>query len=153
MSGHRWEDDELLELLRTALAEHERVPDRFVEAGKAVFTWHSIDAELATLAYDSVTDPFAVAGGTRAEHAEIRELTFAFRNGTVQVQITNGGLLGQVVPPRRGEIELHVKGQALRRAEIDDQGWFSVTPRPRTPFRLAWRVGEENTSITDWLDL
>ena len=46
MTGWWNDDDELQELLRAALAEQRDTPARFVEAGKASFAWHSIDAEL-----------------------------------------------------------------------------------------------------------
>jgi len=153
MTGWWNDDDELLDLLREALAERRDVPARFVEAGKATFAWRSIDAELAALAYDSVTDPTALTGATRADHAAIRELTFAFRDATVHVQIVRGGLHGQVVPPRSGEVEVHVEGRPPRRAEIDEQGWFSVSPLPHTAFRLLWRIPGGATALTDWLTL
>ena len=47
MTGWRDDDEDLLALLRDALAEQREVPTRFVEAGKATFAWRSIDAELA----------------------------------------------------------------------------------------------------------
>jgi hypothetical protein len=154
MNDGWWDDDEeLLDLVRDALAEQRSVPARFVEAGRLTFAWHSIDAELAALAYDSVTDLPAVATATRADHAAVRELTFAFRNVTVHVQIARGGLQGQVVPPQRGEVEVHVDGQPVRWAEVDDQGWFSFAPVPHTPFRLLWRVAGNGTAMTDWLNL
>ena len=153
MTGWWNDDDELLELLRDALAEQREVPARFVEAGKATFAWRSIDAELAALAYDSVTDPSALAGATRADHAAIRELTFAFRDATVHVQIGRGGLHGQVVPPRPGEVEVHVQGRPPRTAPVDEQGWFSFAPVPHAPFRLVWRIMGGGTAMTDWLTL
>jgi hypothetical protein len=147
------DDDELLALLHEALAEQREVPARFVEAGKATFAWRSIDAELAALAYDSVSDPDALAGATRADHAAIRELTFAFRDATVHVQIGRGGLHGQVVPPRPGEVEVQVEGRAPRTAPVDAQGWFSFAPMPTGPFRLLWRITGGGTAMTDWLTL
>jgi hypothetical protein len=153
MTGWWNDDDELQELLREALAEQRDTPARFVEAGKASFAWHSIDAELAALSYDSVTDAPALAGVRQADRAAIRELTFAFRDATVHVQIARSGLHGQVVPPRRGEVELHVEGRPVRTAEVDDQGWFSFAPLPTTAFRLLWRIAGGGTAMTDWLTL
>ena len=153
MTGWWNDDDELQELLREALAQQRDVPARFVEAGKATFAWHSIDAELAALSYDSVTDAGVLAGVRQADHAAIRELTFAFRDATVHVQIGRGGLHGQVVPARRGEVELHVEGRPARTAEVDDQGWFSFAPLPTTAFRLLWRIAGGGTAMTDWLTL
>jgi len=151
MTGWRDDDEDLLALLRDALAEQRDVPGRFVEAGKATFAWRSIDAELAALAYDSVADPSAFAGATRADRAAIRELTFAFRDATVHVQIARAGLHGQVVPARAGEVEMHVEGRPPRRAEVDEQGWFSFAPLPHTPFRLVWRLAGGGPAMTDWL--
>jgi hypothetical protein len=153
MTGEWWDDDELLELLRTALAEEKDVPARFVEAGKAAFSWRSIDAELAALSYDSMTDTATSVATTRTDHASLRELTFAFRNATVHIQVTPSGLQGQVVPPQQGEMEVHVEGQVARRTDIDGQGWFSYAPLPRTPFRLLWRVATSGTAMTDWVNL
>ena len=153
MTGWWNDDDELLDLLRAGLAEQRDVPGRFVESGKATFAWRSIDAELAALAYDSVTDSSAFAGATRADRAAIRELTFAFRDATVHVQIARGGLHGQVVPARRGEVEVHVEGRPPRTAAVDEQGWFSIAPLPYTPFRLLWRIAGGATAMTDWLTL
>jgi len=153
MTGWWNDDDELQELLREALAEQRDTPARFVEAGKASFAWRSIDAELAALSYDSVSDASALAGVRQTDHAAIRELTFAFRDATVHVQIARGGLHGQVVPPRRGEVELHVAGRPVRTAEVDDQGWFSFAPLPATAFRLLWRIAGGGTAMTDWLTL
>ena len=148
-----WNDDDLLDILRTALLEQREVPRRFVEAGKATFSWQSIDAELAALAYDSITDTVTAGAMTRTDQAAIRELTFAFRDATVHVQVTGTGLQGQVVPPQRGELEVHLAGQTPRRSEIDEHGWFSYTPLPGAPFRLLWRVASSGTAMTDWLNL
>ena len=153
MTGWWNDDDELQELLREALAEQRDTPARFVEAGKASFAWRSIDAELAALSYDSVSDASALAGVRQTDHAAIRELTFAFRDATVHVQIGRGGLHGQVVPPRPGEVEVHVEGVPPRTAQVDEQGWFSFAPLPHTPFRLLWRISGGGTAMTDWLTL
>jgi len=147
------DDDELLDILSLALREQREVPSRFVEAGKAAFAWRSIDAELAALAYDSAAAEAPTGAPIRAEEAAIRELTFAFRDASVYVQVTDGGLHGQIVPPQRGELEVHREGQPPARTEIDDQGWFSYTPLPRTPIRLLWRVAGSGTAMTDWLNL
>jgi hypothetical protein len=147
------DDDELLDLVRDALSEQRAVPERFLTAGKAAFAWHSIDAELAALAYDSITEPLATAAATRTEHAAIRELTFAFRNATVHMQVAHDALQGQVVPPQPGEMEVHVEGQSTQRTTIDDQGWFSYAPLPTAPFRLLWRVTVSGPAMTEWLSL
>ena len=70
----RWDDDdELLAFLDEALRTEGDVPPDFVAAGKAAFTWRSIDAELAALVYDSEREPAL----TRTQTADLRALTFA----------------------------------------------------------------------------
>ena len=70
MSQRWWEDDnQLLAALREALRSERNVPAEFTATGKATFAWRNIDAELATLTYDSVFEG-AEAGlaGLRADH-------------------------------------------------------------------------------------
>jgi hypothetical protein len=47
-----YDDEELLAVLRQALAERQAVPPEFVEAAKNAFVWHNIDAELGGLMYE-----------------------------------------------------------------------------------------------------
>ncbi len=54
MAGQWWsDDDQLLEVLRDALTTAREVPPGLVAAGKAAYSWRTIDAELAALTYDS----------------------------------------------------------------------------------------------------
>ena len=146
-------NDPILLALAAAVRRDDPVPPSVIADAKASYTWRSIDAELAALSYDSVSDASALAGVRQTDHAAIRELTFAFRDATVHVQIARGGLHGQVVPPRRGEAELHVDGRPVRTTEVDDQGWFSFAPLPATAFRLLWRIAGGGTAMTDRLTL
>lgn len=146
----RHDDDALLAALGAALQEE--VPAHVVEAGKAAFTWASIDSELAALVYDSSTST-EVATATRSERARIRDLTFASPQLTVHVQVSGDELQGQVVPPRRGSIEMQCADGLPRMGEIDDEGWFTVAPLPAASFRLLWRTADGATTVTDWLTL
>ena len=153
MTGWWNDDDELLALLRDALAEQRDVPARFVEAGKATLRL-ALDRRRAGGARLRLGDrPVRVRrcdprGPRRDPGAD-----FAFRDATVHVQIGRGGLHGQVVPPRPGEVEVHVEGRPPRTAAVDEQGWFSFAPLPHTPFRLLWRISGGGTAMTDWLTL
>ncbi len=95
--GASLNDDELLAALRDALAERQRVPAEFTEAARSAFAWHNIDAELAQLTYDSVRDA-DVAPATRAEAASIRALTFTSARLTIELDVAEDSLVGQVVP-------------------------------------------------------
>ena len=93
-------DDNLMELLRQTLADVDGVPDDVVAAAKEVWTWRTIDAELAELAHDSLLDDAAMAGvrGT----ATLRALSFTAGSLFIEVEVSEDGdrrgLIGQVVP-------------------------------------------------------
>lgn len=147
-----WTDDEQLytelgEALRTADA----VPGRFVEAGKAAFAWRTVDAELAQLSYDSAVD--GVPAGTRAEPAALRSLTFAASGLTIEVELTEDALLGQVVPPQPGSVELRQKDGSTMTVPVDEVGWFVVRPLPTGLFRLLVRTADGRAVLTEWATL
>lgn len=151
MTGEWWRDDEAL-LASLGAALDEEVPAHVIEAGKAAFTWASIDSELVALVYDSATSSEALTA-TRSERARIRDLTFASPRLTVHVQVSGAELQGQVVPPRRGSIEMQCADGVPRTGEIDDEGWFTIAPVPASSFRLLWRTTDGATAVTDWLTL
>lgn len=155
MTGQWWNDDELLlDALDTALRTAREVPRHFIEVGQASYTWHGIDAELAALTYDSADIAFADAMlATRAEPAPLRAMTFATADLTIELEVTNDALLGQLVPPQPGEIELRLRGGAARAAHVDEVGWFSFHPPPAGGFRLEYRSPGGRTVATDWITL
>jgi hypothetical protein len=150
MSERWWEDDDdLMSVVRESLREV--APAQVVEAGKASYTWRSIDAELAALTYDSLAA--AGAGETRAERAVIREVTFAAQALTIHVQVSGTGLQGQLVPPQRGRLEVQVRTRDPRRVEIDEHGWFDAGPVPGPAFRLVVELATGASIYTDWLQI
>jgi hypothetical protein len=106
-----WDDETLLAALRQALRARQAVAPEFVEAGKNAFAWHNIDAELAQLTFDSTRDA-AHAPGMRAEAASIRALTFTSARLTIELEVTQDSLLGQIVPGQAGTVM--VRSRALR---------------------------------------
>lgn len=152
MSDQWWsDDDQLLAVLAEALAEEHEVPANLVDAGKAVFAARRLDSELAELIYDSLAT--AQPALTRTSRATIRELTFASSELRFHLQVSAASLHGQVVPPQRGEIEVHTPDHVPHVVEIDEVGWFTITPVPRSSFRLFCRTLRGTSTLTDWLSL
>jgi len=148
VTGQWWtDDDQLAAALGAALRP---VPERFVDAGRAAFAWRDIDAELAALTYDSAADRL-VGAGTRAGSAPSRELTFAAGDVTIDVEITNEAVLGQVVPPEPGEVRVTPATGTATAAEIDEVGCFVIRPVPTGTFRLDCRTGSGRRVVTGWL--
>ncbi|VVJ24857.1 Uncharacterised protein [Amycolatopsis camponoti] len=146
-------DEELLAELGEALRTAEEVPRRFVDAGKSAFLWRDIDAEIATLSYDSATA--AEAAGVRAEATPLRALTFSSREFTIELEVGPDALNGQVVPPQPAELDIEARppGRTPATVPVDAVGWFVIRPKPAKRFRLRLRTKSGRTVVTDWAKL
>ena len=145
-------EDRLLRELVAALGPPD-APPAAVEAARAVFTWRTVDAELAALVHDSaLTGP--AAGVRGAGDAAVRSLTFSTDEVTIDVDLDASGLVGQVVPPGGGSVEVRVGGAAGAAAEgafdVDALGTFAVRPLPTRPFQLLLDDGTRRV-VTAWI--
>jgi hypothetical protein len=147
-----WDDDTLMEALRGALRARQAVPSWFVETARNAYAWHNIDAELAELTYDSSRDRDASAS-LRSESASIRALTFTSAHLTIELEIGEGALLGQIMPPREGTIDAQTQAGATIPAAIDEIGCFSIEPIPPGPFRLHCHTEDGTDVVTGWITL
>jgi hypothetical protein len=152
-----WDDERLLdERLLVALGEaikaRQAVPSWFVETGKNAFAWHNIDAELAQLTYDS-NDDRREAAVMRSETASIRSLTFTSAHLSLELEVTSNSLLGQIIPPRSGTLEIHTRAGEINTTEVDEIGCFAVDPIPDSPFRLRCRTADGTDVLTGWITI
>ncbi len=146
------DDGTLLAALRAAIEARAAVPDAFVEAGRSAYAWHNIDAELASLAYDSLQDA-GQGAALRSEAASVRALTFQSARFSIEVELTDGALFGQLVPPQPGTAEIQTRsGQAVT-APIDEVGCFTFDPRPDGPFRLRCHTETQADVRTGWVSV
>jgi hypothetical protein len=145
------DDDELLAALGEAIRAREEVPEWFVETGKNAYAWHNIDAELAQLTYDSSRDQDAAAA-VRSEAASIRALTFTSARLSIELEVTEGSLVGQIIPPRAGTVEVHTTA-GVASTPVDEIGSFVVDPIPASPFRLRCRTQDGADVLTGWITL
>lgn len=144
-----WDDEELLTALRQAISARQAVPPEFVAAGQNAFAWHNIDAELARLTYDSTRD-LAPAAATRAEAASVRSLTFTSTHLTIELEVTEDSLLGQLVPVQPAVIEVQTSAGGHTEVASDEIGCFSIQPVPVGPFRLRCRAARLDV-LTGWI--
>jgi len=145
-----WDDEQLLGALREAMRARRVVPDSFVDTGKSTYTWHNIDTELAQLTYDSSREP---AVGLRAETASIRALTFTSARVSLELEVAETSLLGQVIPPRAGTLEVQTGAGTITSTPVDEIGCFAVEPIPASPFRLRFRAADGTDVLTGWITL
>ena len=125
--GNDEEESRLLSALKAAVEQHDPVPPAVEQAARESFTWRTIDAELADLAYDSLLDDTRLAG-VRSGDAP-RTLTFEGPAFAVELEVTVAGdrrrLLGQLVPPAGADIEVRHSGEPLR-VDADRMGRFAA---------------------------
>ena len=74
------DDDQLFAALKEAMRAARAVPPEFVEAGKSAYAWRNIDAELASLTYDSTRDLVPSVRSETAGDKEKRKDAFTQRN-------------------------------------------------------------------------
>jgi hypothetical protein len=152
MAAQWWsDDDKLLASLGDALREADDVPRGIVQAGKAAFAWRNIDAELATLAHDSAHEESRELAVTRAQPAPLRYLTFTSMEFTIELEITSDALLGQIVPPGPGEIEVLMTEGPVGTTAINGIGYFAIRPIPSGPFRLLCHFPAGTDVLTGWI--
>jgi hypothetical protein len=151
------DDEELLAALGEAIRAREEVPEWFVETGKNAYAWHNIDAELAQLTYDSDSDRDQgrdrdLVAAVRSEAASIRALTFTSAQLSIELEVAGSSLVGQVIPPRAGTLEVHTTA-GVTSSPVDEIGYFAVTPIPASPFRLRCRTEDGTDVLTGWITL
>jgi len=145
-----WDDDQLLVVLGGAVRARQAVPDAFVEMGKGAYAWHRIDAELAQLTYDSRTGRTAAV---RSESASVRALSFTSAHLSIELEVTEDCLLGQVIPPGAGTLEAQTGAGASTETTVDEIGCFAVEPIPASPFRLRFLGADGIDVLTGWVTL
>lgn len=152
MASTWWDDDDLL---LAALSEVLRkgsppVPPRVLEAAQAAYSWRNIDAELATLAYDSALDADLLTQVRSA--VSMRVLTFESETMSLQLGVGDDGLQGQLLPPESWQVELTTPDGTLTSVVADHLGRFAIRPLPLGPVRLACRTADGHTRMTtEWV--
>jgi hypothetical protein len=147
-----WYDEELLAALGEAVKARQAVPEWFVETGKNAYAWHNVDAELARLTYDSDGDAGRGVAAVRSEAASIRALTFTSARLSIELQVAADSLVGQIIPPRAGTLEVHTTS-GVTSSPLDEIGCFTVTPIPASPFRLRCHTEDGTDVLTGWITM
>jgi hypothetical protein len=127
------------------------IEQRVIDAASGLLAWRlRADQELAALLYDSfVDDSVSVRTGRQGEPQ-----TLVFGQGPVQIEVEvgDGGIEGQFVPPQPGIVRLCGVAGTQAETAVDEVGCFSV-PRPfRGPVRLEWAVTGA-TYLTEWISV
>ena len=148
MPSPNWNnDDELLADLCAALRPV-AVDEGVRAAGRAAFAWRDIDLELARMLFDSYLDEAVSVRG----HAPGSPRTLVFRgdDGGVEIEVTDAGIEGQLVPPVPGTVTLVAAAGARATAPADEVGCFTFPFPGRGPLRLECTAAG-HTFATEWI--
>jgi hypothetical protein len=149
MPSPDWNNDDALmlelgEVLRPSPAEQ-----RVIDAATGILMWRlTADHELAALLYDSYVDESVTVRSGR--HGEPQTLVFAHGPVQVEVEVGDGGIEGQFIPPMAGVVRLCTVAGAQAEATVDEVGCFAFPPPPRGPIRLECAV-TGGTFLTEWI--
>ncbi|MFF4584946.1 hypothetical protein [Streptomyces sp. NPDC001388] len=132
--------------LRQAAAILDPVPAELRRIAVEAYALHDLDARIAELTFDSLTDAIPVRGAVDVP----RMLTFHTSGLTVDVEVTEDGLMGQLLPPQPASVEVLHGPRAGASLTADDMGRFFCDAPPTGPFALRLRTGGE-VVVTEWL--
>jgi hypothetical protein len=141
-------DDALLSDIREALRPVV-VDEPILAAARGAFAWRDVDLdlELAAIFYDSCLDEAGVRGQSPGSP---RTLAFRGDDLGVEIEVTEAGIEGQLVPPVPGTVTLVTAGGARSEVTADEVGCFAFPPPGRGPLRLECAV-EDRSFATEWI--
>jgi hypothetical protein len=142
-----FEDGLLEEELRRAAAVLDPVPTELRQLALDAYALYDVDARVAELTFDSLVDALPVRGVMDPP----RMLTFRAGGLTVDVEVTEQGLMGQVLPPQRARIEVLGGPQTSLGVPVDELGRFTGEAPPAGPFALRLRTDGGDVIVTEWL--
>jgi hypothetical protein len=138
-------DMTLLVGLGRVLDRLDPVPPDCMDQARQLFSWRSVDAELAELSFDSLLDrDLALAVRSGESVLEPRMLGFgAVVDGEdlsieIEVSATDGqcAMVGQLDPPGATSIGVEARDGEVLDVPVDEMGRFVVRPVPNGPLRL-----------------
>ena len=150
MPWRNWHDDE--ELLRDiAEAVRPEPHEQLVrESARAVRAWHfgDVDRAIAALLYDSHTDGLTAVRGPVS--GAPRNLVFALGDLRVEIELSDAGIEGQLIPPEPGRVWLLDATGPVAETLADEVGCFSFPAGRRGPIRIECVVAGRRIA-TEWI--
>lgn len=138
--------DQLEQDLRAAAAVVDPVPSRLLEGAIIAYGWRTVDADLAELVFDSLSESAvaAVRGGDQP-----RLVTFRTQDLTVELELSADRLVGRVEPSGPSSVGIQ-QGARTVPVRADALGRFATSDLTRGALRLHIRRGERSV-VTDWI--
>jgi hypothetical protein len=148
LNSRRWTDEELLSELSNAL-EEPPVDEHIIRAAQAALTWRTVDAELELLSLDASLEHAGAAQIRGTGPGSPRTFAFHGERLSVEVEVDDAGMVGQLTPPGPGQVTLVTPGGVQAATQADEIGCFSLPVPPSGPARLDCRLGDDHF-VTEW---
>jgi hypothetical protein len=148
--------DVALRALGEALQAADGPPPEALRQAKAIFTWRTIDAELAELTFDSLVHG-ELAGVRSGATGAARTLTFETQAVVVDAEVTAAGdafdLVGSLSPADGAALSVERPGAAEVPVDVDSLGRFQLRGLADGTLRFVVRAGDGTRVVTDWFGL
>ena len=150
MRWRNWSDDEELLLDIGDAVRPEPFEQQVIETGRVVHAWHGADLDkaLAALLYDSHLDGLAAVRGPMS--GAPRNLVFALGELRVEIELSETGIEGQLIPPEPGTVWLLDGTGPIAEATADEVGCFSFPAGRHGPIRIECLVSGRRIA-TEWI--
>ena len=150
MPWRNWSDDEELLLDIGDAVRPEPFEQQVIEAGRMVHAWHGsdLDKALAALLYDSHLDGLSAVRGPIS--GAPRNLVFALGELRVEIELSDTGIEGQLIPPEPGQVLLLDATGPVAETTADEVGCFSFPAGRRGPIRIECVVAGRRIA-TEWI--
>jgi hypothetical protein len=149
VNSPRWnDDDELLEELRGALREAP-VPENIIRAAQAAFAWRTVDADLELLSLEAdsgLTGAAQIRGGGPGRP---QALVFHGERLSVEIEIDETGIVGQLIPPQPGRVTLVTADGPQATTNADEVGCFTLPAPGAGPMRLDCQL-DGGRFVSEW---
>ena len=143
-----------LRVLGDALQAADGPPREVVDQAKQLFTWRTVDAELAELTFDSLVS--GTPSGVRSE-GTARSVTFETPAIVIDCEITPAGerydVMGSISPTDGATLAIERPGGVEAAVAVDELGRFRIDGLERGTVRFVVRAGEAARVVTDWFGL
>ncbi|HEU4346477.1 MAG TPA: hypothetical protein VFR35_01690 [Actinoplanes sp.] len=150
MPCRTWSDDDgLLRDIGDAVRPDPQ-EQQVMDAGRAVFAFHSsdLDKEVAALLDDSHVDGLAAVRGPSS--GAPRNLVFGLGELRVEIELSDAGIEGQLIPPEPGRVTLLDATGPIAETAADEVGCFAFPPGQHGPIRIECAVSGR-TLVTEWI--
>jgi len=139
------DDDALMTELGEGLRGAKEVPASWRTAAQGAFAWRGVERDLLMLAQEGELAGAAVRGA-----ANQRVLSFAGGEVSLEIEIGDRRIVGQVLPAGQCQVSIETPDGATVSTAADSSGLFTIDWSGRGPVRLGVER-DGTTRRTEWV--